>query len=319
MTDKDRFEITTPMNTAEPGPGLSSPGHPMKDKDIVKWRTILSPRSLLFTVVGVFFAVVGLQGFLVPNNYLDGGVTGMSILVKGYAHIHMSILLIVFNFPFVIMGYHKVGRTFAIQALIAMLLLSAGMYFIQIPVFTADNVLIAAFGGFFIGLGIGLVIRGGGVLDGLEIIGQYTQKKSAFSASEIILTLNILMILGAAYKFGIEAGMYSILVYFTAMKTTDYVVDGFEQFTALHVISKDSEKIKAMIVDDFGKALSIYKGERGYLPDSDAVPVDCDVIMVIVTRLEVFRLSEAIMTIDPQAFLYVHSIKEVKGGIVRRN
>lgn len=300
-------------------PKLTTPIHAIKRKEKVEWGHVFSPRSLAFTVIGTLLAVVGLQGFLVPNNFLDGGVTGISILVKGYAHIHMSILLLVFNLPFLIMGYHKVGRTFGVQAFIAMLLLSVGMYFIEIPVFTTDKVLIAAFGGFFIGLGIGMVIRGGGVVDGLEIIGQYTQRRSAFTASEIILTLNIMMILGAAYKFGIEAGMYSILVYFTAMKTTDYVVDGFEQFTALHVISKDSEKIKTMLLDDFGKAFSVYKGERGYLPESEIMPVDCDIIMVIVTRLEIFRIRESIMAIDPQAFLYVHSIKEVKGGIVRRN
>lgn len=284
----------------------------------VNWKAIFSLRSIAFTVLGVLLAVVGLQGFMVPNNFLDGGVTGISILLLGFVNIHISVLLIILNIPFLILGFRKIGRTFGIQALIAVLLLAAGMYFIQIPVFTTDKVLIAVFGGFFIGLGIGFVIRGGGIIDGLEVIALYTERKSAFTSSEIILALNTLIIIMAAYKFGIEAGMYSILVYFTAMKTTDYVVDGFEEYTALNIISSKSEELKSLVVNDFGKAITVYKGERGYLPESFDVKTDCDVIMTVITRLEIHRIKEAIADIDPNAFLFVHSIKEVKGGIVKR-
>ncbi|MGY6742758.1 MAG: YitT family protein [Cecembia sp.] len=285
----------------------------------ISWKSVFSLRSLTFTVLGVALAIIGLQGFMVPNNFLDGGVTGISILVKGFADIHISILLIVFNIPFLILGFRKISKTFGIQATLAVLLLAVGMYFIQIPVFTSDKVLIAVFGGFFIGLGIGFVIRGGGVIDGLEVIAQYTERKSAFTSGEIILALNTLIIIGAAYKFGLETGMYSILVYFTAMKTTDYVVDGFEEFTALHIISKDSELIKKAIVLDFNKAITIYKGERGYLPGSFDIKSDCDVIMTVVTRLEIHRIREAVSRIDPKAFIYVQSIKEVRGGLVNKN
>src|SRR5680860_800805 len=128
----------------------------MKISKTIQWRSIFSLRSIAFTVIGILFAVLGLQGFLVPNNFLDGGVTGLSILVTGFADIHISLLLLLFNIPFIIIGYHKIGRTFGLQTLIAILLLSAGMFFIEIPVFTNDKVLIAIFGGFFIGLGIGL-------------------------------------------------------------------------------------------------------------------------------------------------------------------
>jgi uncharacterized membrane-anchored protein YitT (DUF2179 family) len=290
----------------------------MKISKTIQWRSIFSLRSIAFTVIGILFAVLGLQGFLLPNNFLDGGVTGLSILVTGFAHIHISLLLLLFNIPFIIIGYHKIGHTFGLQALIAILLLSAGMFFIEIPVFTNDKVLIAIFGGFFIGLGIGFVIRGGGVIDGLEVIAQYTEKKSAFSSGEIILTLNTLIILGAAYQFGIEVGMYSILVYFTAMKTTDYVVDGFEEYTSLNIISQEAERVKYAIVNDFGKAITVYRGERGSLPGSYEVRQDCDIIMTVVTRLEVHRITEAITRIDPKAFMFVNSIKEVKGGIINR-
>lgn len=285
----------------------------------IDWRSIFSIRALGFTLIGVLLAVVGLQGFLLPNHFLDGGVTGISILVKGFADIHISYYLFAFNIPFLIIGYFKISRSFAVQSLIAVILLALGMYFINIPVFTEDKVLIAVFGGFCIGLGIGFVIRGGGVIDGIDVIAQYTERKSAFTSGEIILVLNTLMVFGAAYKFGIEAGMYSILVYFTAMKTTTYVVDGFEQFTSLNIISKEHDKIKSLIVDDFNKSLAVYKGERGYLPGTKYSPQDCDIIVLVVTRLEVHRITKAINEIDPNAFLFISSIKEVRGGTVKRN
>lgn len=168
------------------------------------------------------------------------------------------------------------------------------------------------------GLGIGLVIRGGGVIDGLEVIAHYTNKKTGFTTSEIILVFNSLVILGAALKFGLETAMYSILVYFTAMKTSDYVVDGFEEFTALNIISKDFDAVKSLIVNDFGKAISVYKGERGYLPGSFNLKYDCDIIMTIVTRLEIHRIKQEVSKIDPDAFFFVQSIKEVKGGIIKQ-
>ncbi|TVP50768.1 MAG: YitT family protein [Mongoliibacter sp.] len=284
----------------------------------INWKSLFSLKSFIYNVLGVLFAVIGLQGFMVPNNFLDGGVTGISILVRGFSDIHISWLLIVFNLPFLIIGYSKIGQTFSLKALIAILLLALGMYFIEIPPVTEDKVLIAVFGGFFIGMGIGFVIRGGGVIDGLEVIGYYTQKKSGFTSGEIILALNTLIILGAAYSFGIETGMYSILVYFTAMKTADYVVNGFEEYTAVTIISKDHDQIKELIVNEFGKAISIYKGERGYLPGSFDVKSDVDVIMTIVTRLEIHRIKEAVTEIDPKAFFYVQSIKEVKGGLIKK-
>jgi uncharacterized membrane-anchored protein YitT (DUF2179 family) len=224
---------------------------------------------------------------------------------------------VVFNIPFLIIGYKNIGKTFSIHALIAVLLLALLMALIDIPAFTSDKVLIAVFGGFFIGLGIGLVIRGGGVIDGLEVIAHYTQKRSGFTTSEIILSINALLFLGAAIEFGIESAMYSILVYFTAMKTSDYVVDGFEEYTALSIISAKYHDVKSLIVNDFGKAISIYKGERGYLPGKFHEKSDCDIIMTIVTRLEVHRLKQAITEIDPDAFFYIQTIKEVKGGIVK--
>lgn len=284
----------------------------------IDWKSIFSLKSVIYTVSGLFIAVVALKGFMIPNSFLDGGVTAISILINKVFKIHISILLIVFNLPFLFIGYRKMGKTFIIQSLIAILIMAVLMYFVNIPTVTEDKLLIAVFGGFLMGLGIGLVIRGGAVIDGLEIIAHYTTKKVAFTTSEIIMLFNSLVILSAALQFGLETGMYSILVYFTAMKTSDYVVDGFEEFTALTIISGEYNSVKSIIVNDFGKAISIFKGERGYLPGTFTIKHDCDIIMTIVTRLEIHRIKQEVLKIDPNAFFYVQSIKEVKGGIIKQ-
>lgn len=290
----------------------------MNNSDRINWRSIFSFRSITTTILGVLISVVALKGFMIPNNFLDGGVTAVSILFKELFHIHISILLVVTNLPFVYIGYRLIGKTFAMHSLIAILLLAVLMLVVNIPALTEDKLLIAVFGGFLMGLGVGLVIRGGGVVDGLEIIAHYTTKKVAFTTSEIIMLFNVLVLLGAAIEFGLEAAMYSILVYYTAMKTSDYVVDGFEEFTSLSIISRSPDSVKSLIVNDFGKAITVYKGERGYLPGTFDIKHDTDIVVTVVTRLEIHRIKKAVAKIDPDAFLYVQSIKEVKGGFLKK-
>lgn len=281
----------------------------------INWRSIFSVSSIVYCTLGVFAAMIALEGFMLPNHFLDGGVTGISIVTEEIFGIPFTILLVVYSIPFLYLGYKKIGKTFAVRALLAILFLTALMHFIEIPAVTDDKVLIAVFGGFLMGLGIGLVIRGGGVLDGLEIIAFYTTRNSGFSTGEIILAFNAVIFIIAAFVFSIESVMYSFLVYLTAMKTSDYVVDGFEEFTALNIISKECDLVKSLMVNEFGKAITVYKGERGYLPESFDIKHDCDIVMTIVTRLEIHRLKEAISLIDPNAFFFVQRIKEVKGGI----
>ncbi|MBL0099761.1 MAG: YitT family protein [Saprospiraceae bacterium] len=284
----------------------------------LSWKSIISLHSVFYTLLGVICAVFALKGFMIPNHFLDGGVTGISILLHEVFHINISLLILIINIPFLYIGYHKIGKNFAVQAAISISLLAVLMHFTEIPMVTEDKILIAVFGGFLIGLGIGFVIKAGGVLDGLEVIADYTNKKSGFSTSEIILFVNTLIFLAAAFYFGIEAAMYSILTYFTATRTSDYVVDGFEEYTALTVISKEHELVKSIIVNDFNKAISVYKGERGYLPGSFDVKSDCDIILTIVTRLEIHRIKQAISEADPAAFFYIQSIKEVTGGVIKQ-
>jgi uncharacterized membrane-anchored protein YitT (DUF2179 family) len=290
----------------------------MSNHHPILWKQIFSLRSLLYLVFGVASAVVALKGLLIPNEFLDGGITGISILLYKTLKWPMELFLLVLNIPFLILGYKKIGKTFAIQSFIAILLLITAMHFVEIPTMTEDKVLIAVFGGVFIGLGIGLVIRSGGVIDGFEVLADYTDKISSFKATEIILFLNTLLFLSVAYFFGIESVMYSILTYFTAAKTTDYVVDGFEQYISLNIISQKEDEVKSTIVNDFGKAITIYKGERGYLPDSFEEHYDCDIIVTVVTRLELYRVKRAVREIDGSAFFFVSTIREVSGGVVKQ-
>ncbi len=285
----------------------------------INWKSIFSLSSVSYTILGVVLAVIALKGFMIPNHFLDGGVTGISILAHEIFHVNISWVMIVLNIPFIYIGYKKIGKTFAIQSTVAIILLAVLMYFIHFDeAITNDKILIAIFGGFLIGLGIGFVIKSGGVIDGLEVIADYTNKKYGFTTSEIILFINTLIFLTAAFYFGLESAMYSILTYFTATKTADYVVDGFEEYTALTIVSKEHEKVKSIIVNDFNKAISVYKGERGYLPGSFDIKQECDIVMTIVTRLEIHRIKEAISEADPTAFFYVQSIKEVTGGIIKK-
>jgi uncharacterized membrane-anchored protein YitT (DUF2179 family) len=285
-------------------------------EESINWRQIFSPSAIIYNLCGVAFAAIALEAFMLPNKFLDGGVTGIAILVNIAFGIPLNLLLLVLNIPFLYMGYKKIGKTFAVQSTISVFMLIVVLELLQMEPVTEDKLLIAVFGGFLMGIGIGLIIRGGGLIDGFEVITDFTQKNSAFSGSEITLFLNSLIMITAAFFFGIEAAMYSMLTYFTAIKVTDYVVEGFEEYTALTIISKEHEKVKELIVKQFGKAISVYKGERGYLPNSFDIKHDCDIIMTVVTRLEVHRMKSAITDIDPKAFFYIQTIKEVKGGIV---
>ena len=290
----------------------------MSPKNRIEWSLIFSVSSIIYTISGVLIALIALEGFLIPNRFMDGGVTSISIILFEFFDLDFSFFFVGINLIFIYFGFLRIGKTFAVHSFIAILLLGVLSNIITIPVITEDKILIAFFGGFLIGLGVGLVIRAGAVIDGLEILADYTNKKSGFSSSEIILVINVSIMLIAAVYFGLETAMYSILTYFTAVRTSDYVVDGFEEYTALTVISREHDAVKSILVNDFGKAITVYKGERGYLPGSFNIKTDCDIVMTIVTRLEVHRLKKAIEDADPLAFFYVSSIKEVSGGVIKK-
>jgi uncharacterized membrane-anchored protein YitT (DUF2179 family) len=285
--------------------------------DHVEWSEVWNLNNIFLIVLGVSLAVLAMKGFMIPNRFMDGGITGISILLHEILHINISILVIVLNALFVYLGYRRIGKTFAVQTTIAVILLAIGLLFVNIKPITSDRLLIATFGGFLIGTGVGLVIRGGGVIDGAEVVAVFTRRKTGFSNSEIIMLFNAIIFAVAAFEFGIETAMYSIITYFTATRATDYVVDGIEEFTAMNIISSQQETIKSFLVNELGKGITVYKGIRGYLPNSFDIKTDCEIIVTIVTRLEIKQIQDALMKIDPKAFVYVQSIKEATGGILK--
>ena len=285
--------------------------------DAVNWKVILNPKNLLQILIGAGMAVFAIKGFMVPNQFMDGGVTGISILLHEISHINISIFIFVFNLPFIYLGYKKIGKTFAVQTSLAVILLTIGLLFIDLQPITTDKLLIAIFGGILIGTGVGLVIRSGGVIDGAEVIAVFTRRRFGFSNSEIIMIFNTFIFAGAAFHFGLETAMYSLITYYAATRATDYVVDGIEQYTAINIISSQQDKVKDLLVNEMGKGITVYKGERGYLPGSFDVKTDCEIIVTIVTRLEISQIEEAVTGIDPKAFVYSQSINEATGGILK--
>jgi uncharacterized membrane-anchored protein YitT (DUF2179 family) len=259
-----------------------------------------------------------MKGFMIPNKFMDGGITGISLLLKEILHINISLLSLVLNAPFIYIGYKRISKTFAIQTTIAVILLALGLLFIEIPAITSDKLLIAIFGGILIGTSIGLVIRGGGVIDGAEVVAVFTRRRTGFSNSEIIMLFNAIIFTAAAFQFGLETALYSLITYFAATRATNYVVDGIEEYNAMTILSAQQEEVKSFLVNELGKGITVYKGQRGYLPGNFEVKTDCDIIVTIVTRLEIKQIQDALKAIDPLSFVYVHSIKEASGGILKQ-
>lgn len=283
----------------------------------IDWHLVLNPQNLFQIFLGTALATLAMKGFMLPNHFIDGGVTGISILLHEVFKINIGVVFVIFNTAFIYIGYKKIGKTFAIQTIITVILFSLGLIFVNIAPITTDKLLIAIFGGILIGMGGGLVIRGGGVLDGSEVITVFTQRKTGLSNSEITTIFNTIIFGVAAFQFGIETAMYSIITYFTASRATDYVVDGIEEYTAVNIISSKPDEIKNLLVNDLGKGITVYKGEKGYLPNSFDVKTDADIIVTIVTRLEIKKIHDTVINIDPAAFVYVHIIKDATGGILK--
>ena len=287
-----------------------------------KWRIegkkLYTFEQFLLMIIGVGLSVFALKGFMIPNKFLDGGVTGISIFMHEKFHFSFSIVFIILNVLFLVPAYLYMGKYFAFRSLIVTFLLSIGVEWIHIHPVTSDKLLIAIFGGCILGVGVGLVARTGSALDGFEILAESTIKKIGFSITEVILFLNTILFLLAAIEFGIEPAMYSIITYFAALKTFEYVVDGIEEYISLTVVSGKSEEIKKILVGDFEKGITVYKAERGFLPGSSEISTPCDVLITIVTRFELLDIKDKISGIDPHAFVYTYKIKETKGGIVKR-
>jgi len=274
--------------------------------------------EILYTVVGILFSSFALKSFMVPNEFFDGGVTGISLLISEFYHFPIAFVIVLCNIPFIIMGYFQVGKEYAIKTSLAIIFLGLCLYFIPFHSITSDKLLVSIFGGVFMGIGVGLAIRGGCALDGIEVLALYTGKRISFTIAEIILGLNVVIFLIAAIKLGLPTALYSIMTYYTASKTITFVIEGLEEYTGVTIISAESELIKESLVNTLGRGITVYKGERGFLKDSFDISHPTDIVFTIVTRLEVRRLRNLVHDIDPKAFVFTNTIKEASGGVLKR-
>ena len=274
-------------------------------------------RDILFVSMGVLSASIGLKGFLLPNGFFDGGAMGISLLLNYFIKIDLSIFIIVINIPFVLLGFKQVSFQFAIKSAVAIFFLALAVHWIQIPALTQDKLLISIFGGVFLGMGIGLSIRGGAVIDGTEVLAVQVSRKSSLSVGDFIAVFNFVLFLCVAFLINIETAMYSMLTYFAASKSVDFVISGIEEYIGVTIVSPHYEIIRKMLIDDLQRGVTVYKTEGGFGKAGNAT-VERKAIFCAVTRLEVTRLLSEIEKLDPNAFVIQQSIKDTRGGMIKK-
>lgn len=273
--------------------------------------------DFIYLLLGVLSASFGLRGFLMPSSFIDGGVTGVSLMLNTLTDISLSYFLVFINLPFIILAYFSIGKRFAIKSVISILLLSLAVAYVPFSEITDDKILIAAFGGLFLGLGIGLAIRGGAILDGTEVLAIYISRKTTLTVGNIILVFNIVIFLAAAYLLSTEVALYAIMTYFSASKTVDFIIDGIEEFMGVTIISESSDEIRKAIIDKMGRGCTLFKAENGFIREGEQRR-HMDVVYTVITRLEMSKLKSEVNRIDKDAFLIMTSVKDAKGGMIKK-
>ncbi len=292
---------------------------PQYHKEVQKLYVEISHffKQALLILMGVMAATLGLRAFLLPNGFLDGGVTGISLIVAKLTDYPLSLLIAVLNIPFLLLAFSNVGRNFAIKSILAILLLALSVHFFPAVSITDDKLLVSVFGGFFLGLGIGLSVRGGAVIDGTEVLAVFISKKMALTIGDIILVFNIVIFSVAAYVFNINTALYAVLTYMAASKTVDFVVSGVEEYIGVNIISNYSEEIRLAVIEKLGRGCTVYNGKKGFAKRGQPLE-DTDIIYTLVTRLELAKLQKEIEKIDKQAFVVMHKIRDAKGGMIKK-
>lgn len=273
--------------------------------------------EFLLITIGIALASVGLKGFLLPNHFLDGGVTGVSLLINHVTGWNIAWLVVIINAPFIYLGYRQLSGILAFKSVLSILVFAVMLYLIEVPSLTEDKLLIAIFGGIFLGAGIGFTVRGGAVIDGTEILAIYLGKKFRITIGTVILTFNVILFMVAAMVINIEVALYSILTYLVASRTTDYIIHGIEEYVGVTVVSPKSEEIREAITETMGYGVTIYQGKRGYkkMPHLSS---EIDIIHTIVTRLDLRQLHNLVESIDPQAFMVEYNVNDTKGGVIKK-
>ncbi|AQG79497.1 YitT family protein [Spirosoma montaniterrae] len=273
-------------------------------------------KDTILIVAGALSAGLGLEGFLLSSRFIDGGVTGISMLLADLLHLPLAILLVVINLPFILLGYKQFGRLFALKSAAAIGGLSLCLTFIPYPDITPDLLLTAVFGGFFIGLGIGLTMRGGAVLDGTEIAALLISRSNLpVKVGDAILLMNVFIFSAAAFFLGMDLALYSMITYFAASKTVDFVIHGIEQYTTVLIISQQHETLRTRIIEQ-GWGVTVLNGEQGYGKQGHRQNT-VRVLYVVLTRLQLSRLLSIINEVDASAFVIQHSVDDVTGGKIK--
>ena len=268
--------------------------------------------NAVFIVAGILCAAMGIKGFLLSSNFIDGGVTGVSMLLSKATGVPLAVLLPAINLPFVALGLHQMGVAFAIRSAVGIAGLAGVLALIPFPDVTPDLVLTAIFGGFFIGAGIGLAIRGGAVLDGTEIAALLISKRAdLIRVGDVILGFNVVLFLAAIALLGVNAALYSILTYLAAAKTLDFVLHGIDEYTAVTIVSDANVAIRERLTRDLARGVTVYRGYGGL---SGA---ERDILYCVVTRLEISRLKSLVREIDESAFIVYHALAGAEGGVVK--
>jgi uncharacterized membrane-anchored protein YitT (DUF2179 family) len=278
--------------------------------------TIRWIKDFILIATGIGSAAFGLEGFLLPTKFIDGGATGISLLISEVTSIPIYLLLVLINIPFIFLGFRIIGKQFAIKTALAITVLAICVATIHFPVVTHDKLLVAVFGGFFLGAGIGFSVRGGAVIDGTEVLAIYLSEKFGTTIGDIIIMINVIIFSVAAYLLSVETALYSLITYLAASKTLDFIIEGIEEYTGVTVISPLNEQIRQMIINELGFGVTVYKGKQGYGKSGETV--DRDILYTIITRLELSKLKTAVLKIDPEAFVVTSSVKDTKGGIIKK-
>lgn len=263
----------------------------------------------VFIVLGAILVAVALELFLVPNQITDGGITGISVMTSFLSGWKLGIFLFVFNLPFLIIGYKQIGKTFALSTLLGITVLSIGTVLLHpVEAFVKDTLLAFVFGGIFLGVGTGLVIRNGGSLDGTEIIAILISRKTAFSVGEIVMFFNLFILSAAGFVYNWNSALFSMLAYYIAYKMIDVTIEGMNESKSVWIISDQIDDIGNAILDRLGRGVTYLAGEGGFTGDPKKV------IFCVITRLEEAKLKEIVNQFDDKAFLAIGNIHDVKGG-----
>jgi uncharacterized membrane-anchored protein YitT (DUF2179 family) len=290
---------------------------PSRRARIARLNLIQNCQDAALIAIGVLLAAIGLKAFLLPNGFLDGGVTGISLLANRLTAWSISVLLVVINLPFILLAYWQLSKPFALKTVAAIIGLATCLALIEVPVITHDKLLIAIFGGFFLGAGIGMSIRGGAVLDGTEVLALFINRKTVLSVGEVIMYFNVLIFAVAAILINVETALYAMLTYLSASKTVDFVISGFEEYIALTIVSDKSELIRKTLTLKLRKGVTVFKGKSGYGKRGESNS-DIEIVYTVVTRLEVHKIVDEIEKIDEKAFIVQHNINDTRGGMIKR-